>query len=123
MGTDTAKRTAHAIRMTEPTEPQSHYMQQIDQARNRARRYEAHLLPLPGGGWRLLRRWGRIGARLAERATDYGPEAAGDAAKALGRLLRQKARRGYVPADVGHLRAKKRPPGAEAWGQLLIPWG
>lgn len=104
-------------------ETQSHYLQQIDPKRNRARWYEAHLLPLPGGGWRLLRRWGRIGARLSERATDYPAEDAGDAANTLQRLLRQKRRRGYVDADPGHVRAKKRPPGPGAWGQLAIQWG
>jgi predicted DNA-binding WGR domain protein len=98
---------------------QPRYLQQIDPGRNRARWYEVHLEQVAVEAWAVTRRWGRVGKTLKERRVIYSEEAL--AQKVFERIVASKTKRGYRDVDLGHVRANKRPPGPEDWGQLRLP--
>jgi predicted DNA-binding WGR domain protein len=73
--------------------PTDLFLASVDPARNRRRFYALSVERDLFGEWSLVRQWGRIG-RPGRLRCDLYPSA-GAALDALGRLARQKRRRGY----------------------------
>ncbi|MGJ0505946.1 MAG: WGR domain-containing protein [Methylocystis sp.] len=82
--------------MQEPSSdaPVHVHLRRVDASRNMRRFYSLDIVADLFGGFLLLRRWGRIGARGQVAAERY--DSAAQAMDALRRRLRRKTRRGYV---------------------------
>lgn len=69
-------------------------LQKIDPEKRQNRFYRMSIDRDLFGDWRLLREWGRIGARGGQRLSEYF-QSETDAERALAQLQQKKLRRGY----------------------------
>ncbi len=84
--------------MAMPEERREAHLRRVDRARNMARFYTLSVEMALFDSWSCTKVYGRIGARRGRIMVGlYANEE--EALAALSSLLRQKLRRGYVPAD------------------------
>ncbi len=93
--------------MALPEERHEAHLRRVDRARNMARFYTLSVEMALFDSWSCTKAYGRIGARHGRIMVGLYPNEE-EALAALSSLLRQKLRRGYVPANEA---APVRPPG------------